>query len=89
MTKPWPTAMPSSLSEAAYLLPRHGIQAIRRCAALSLAFRSGGLDPLGGDPSGGGGPLDRAGKPHQDRIVAARHCGNNVTSTKKLRLAVA
>ncbi len=54
-----------------------------------MAFRSGGLDPLGGDPSGGGGPMDRAGKPHQNRIAAARHCGNNVTNTKKLRSAVA
>ena len=81
--------MPSSLSEAAYLLPRHGIQAIRRCAALSLAFRSGGLDPLGGDPSGGGGPLDRAGKPRQDRIAADKDCGNNVTGIGNLGLAVA
>ena len=38
--------------------------------------------------SGGGGAMDRAGKPHRDRIVAAGHCGNNVTKAKNLGPAV-
>ena len=38
---------------------------------------------------GGGDARDRAGKPRRDRIVAAGHCGNNVTKAKKLGSAVA
>ncbi len=50
--------------------------------------RPGAMRASGGVPSGGGGARDRAGKPRRDRIVAAGHCGNNVTKAKKLGLAV-
>jgi len=46
-------------------------------------------EPLGADSSGGGGPLDRVGKPRQDRIAADKDCGNNVTGIGNLGLAVA
>ena len=54
-----------------------------------MAIRPGGLEPHGADSSGVGGPLDGAGKPRQDRIAAARNCGNNVTGVGNLGLTVA
>ncbi len=53
-----------------------------------MAIRPGDLKPLGADSSGGGGPLDRAGKPRQERIAADKDCGNNVTGIGKLGLTV-
>ena len=61
----------------------------RHAGPLPMTSSPPSPEPLGGGTSRGNGALDGAGKPRQDRIAADKDCGNNVTGSGKLGLAVA